>query len=301
VVLFNQPRKERARETGVSARTISRAVARFVQQGLPGLAASTPPREDDGRRLPATISEHFLHLKAEHPPLSAHELATICEVAFDRRVDYRTVARVLARQPLPGGVLRRYPRYPEIPEPEERRLAIIRLHAEGWRPSRIAEYLDTSRQTVHATLRRWVEEGVRGLADKSHARKPGTRKATLPAVTAIRALQENPALGRQRVHAALKRLGIDLSPRTCGRIMAKNRALYGLVPERPAPKLPKPMPFAASRPHQYWSVDIRYIERHHVPEYADQPIYIITILDNYSRGAPRTRRLTLTEAGKGRR
>lgn len=283
VVLFNQPRARRARETGVSAKTISRAVARFVQQGLPGLSASAPPRKDDGRRLPSAIRERILRLKAEHPPLTAHELATICAVAFDRGLDYRTVTRVLACQPLPGGVPRRYPHYVEIADPEERRLAVIRLHAEGWTPSRIAEYLDTSRQTVHATLRRWVEEGVHGLADKSHARKPSARKATLPAIAAIRTLQENLALGRQRVHAALKRLGIDLSPRTCGRIMAKNRALYGLAPARPVAKPRKPMPFAASRPHQYWSVDIRYIEHHRVPEYADQPIYIITILDNYSR------------------
>jgi transposase InsO family protein len=99
----------------------------------------------------------------------------------------------------------------------------------------------------------------------------------------IRALQENPGLGAFRMHAALKQLGIALSPSTCGRIMALNRKLYDLTVVKPVPKPRKPMPFAATRSHQYWSVDIRYIERHHVPEYAHQPIYIITILDNYSR------------------
>ena len=47
--------------------------------------------------------------------------------------------------------------------PAERRLAIIRLHSEGWTPTDIAEYLRTSRKTVHATLRRWIDEGVAGI------------------------------------------------------------------------------------------------------------------------------------------
>jgi hypothetical protein len=42
------------------------------------------------------------------------------------------------------------------------------------------------------------------------------------------------------------------------------------------------MPFAATRPHQYWSVDISYIEEHHVPDVMG-PLSIITILDNYTR------------------
>jgi hypothetical protein len=45
---------------------------------------------------------------------------------------------------------------------------------------------------------------------------------------AIRALQENPELGECHIHQALKQVGIDLSPRTCGRILALNRKLYGL-------------------------------------------------------------------------
>ena len=44
----------------------------------------------------------------------------------------------------------------------------------------------------------------------------------------VRKLQENPELGEFRVHAALLQLGIKLSPRTCGRILALNRSLYGL-------------------------------------------------------------------------
>jgi putative transposase len=79
------------------------------------------------------------------------------------------VKAVLADGPWPSRTTRHYPRYEEIVEPEERRLAVIHLHAQGWSISTIARYLDVSRPTIYAILKRWVEEGVRGLPDKSHA------------------------------------------------------------------------------------------------------------------------------------
>ncbi len=58
------------------------------------------------------------------------------------------------------------------------------------------------------------------------------RKVDLAAMAAVRRLQANPELGEFRIHAALEALGIPLSPRTCGRILALNRQ----------PKLPVPAP-----------------------------------------------------------
>jgi hypothetical protein len=78
----------------------------------------------------------------------------------------------------------------------------------------------------------------------------------------------------------LKRLGIDVSPRTCGRILARNRALYGLGKPSRAPREPKPMPFAAGRRHEYWTVDLRYLDMHQL---SGGHIDVISILDNYSR------------------
>jgi putative transposase len=118
-----------------------------------------------------------------------------------------------------------------IPDPAERGLAVIRLHSEGWSITSIAKYLQTSRPTIYATLKRWTEEGVAGLDGKSRARK-APRKATLPVRNKIRKLQENPLLGKFRIHTALLREGIEVSPATCARIMAANRALYGL--QKPA-------------------------------------------------------------------
>jgi hypothetical protein len=63
--------------------------------------------------------------------------------------------------------------------------------------------------------------------------------------------------------------------------MAANRHLYGMQipPRSPRPKLE--MPFKAARRHQYWSIDVRYIEEHLLPD--PRPVYVITVFENFSR------------------
>ena len=63
--------------------------------------------------------------------------------------------------------------------------------------------------------------------------------------------------------------------------MALNRALGLPRPADPLPHVPQPMPFAASYRHEYWSVDVRYIEHHRLAD--PKPVYVISILENYSR------------------
>lgn len=48
--LFGQPPRERAAETGVSARTLRRKAARFAQLGMQSLFADPAPTEHDDRR-----------------------------------------------------------------------------------------------------------------------------------------------------------------------------------------------------------------------------------------------------------
>jgi transposase len=276
VVLFGLSPTERARQTGAPQSTLYRQVARFETEGMRSLFA---PSREQRRQLPAEIRQTIVALKAEYPPFRPHQIATICEVRFGRRPGARTIKRVLAEKPTPAAVVRRYPPFHEIPGAADRRLAIIRLHSEGWTKQSIAGYLETSRKTVHAALRRWIEEGVYGLDDKSHARKLGVRKVDLQTIALVRELQENPELGAFRIHAALRQMGIELSPRTCGRILARNRRLYGLPRPARCRKEPKTMPFRASRRHQYWTVDIRYLD-HGID---DERVYCISILENYSR------------------
>lgn len=277
VVLFGRSPAERARETGAAERTLYRQAARFDAAGMASLFP--PPKPARHRTLPEHIRRAILELKAEHAGLNDREIARICDIRFGRSVGHHTVKRVLAAGPPATVARRRFPPFREIADPAAARLAIIRLHAEGWNAKSIAQYLATSRQTVHATLRRWAEDGVAGLDDKSHAPRQPATKTTLRALAAAKELQQNPELGAFRLQSALKQLGIRLSARTCGRILAKNRALYGLPASRPTTREPKAMPFAATRRHEYWSVDIRYLDH----ALGDFKVYAISILDNHSR------------------
>src|SRR5579859_5603122 len=255
VVLFGLPPTARAEQTGVSPRTLARHADRFEAEGLTACFDQPAPA-----RLSADIRQALRELKAEYPGLGLRELVGICAVRFGRRLSHHTVARVLAEAPLPTSATRRFAPYHQLPNATERRLAIIRLHVEGWSVQSIAGYLETSRPTVYTALRRWVSEDFAGLPDKSRARKRRALKVDLKTVATVRQLQENPLRGEFRMHSKLKHeFGIDLSPRTCGYIMAQNRALYGLPRREPkTPRPPQPMPFAARFPHQYWSVDLRY-------------------------------------------
>src|SRR5688572_2396657 len=65
-----------------------------------------------------------------------------------------------------------------------------------------------------------------------------------------------------------------------GRIMARNRARYGLPGHATTPQRePKPLPFAATRRHQYWVLDIRYLD--HTLD--GGKVYCISALESYSR------------------
>jgi len=282
IVLFGQTAAARAEATGTPARILRDLAARFDAQGMASLFAAEPPPPQ--HRLPDQLRQMIVDLKVEHPPLRVHEIATICYARTSRRPDAKTIKRILSETPLPERTTRRFPLYHHIPDPAQRRAVIIRLHYEGWGKKTIADYLGTSRKTVHLTLRRWVREGLGGLYNKSRVPLRRVRKVDLNIMHAVRRLQRNPLLGEFRVSAALKQqLGIKISPRTCGRILALNRQLYAELRNEPAPRKPKPMPYQATYRHEYWSVDIRYLTKQEQHVLGVDVAYSITILENYSR------------------
>lgn len=259
--------------------------AKLMSLNMLGWRASLPPgskveREQRARRCHQRSASSLSICTQRCPACQPREIAEVCYLRYGRRPDHKNVKRIATSGPPPSLTARRYPPWHQIPDPAERKLAVIRLHAEGWSVTSIAEYLHTTRPTIYETLRRWAEEGVAGLDAKPKTNK-GVRKVTLHVRNEIRKLQENPLLGEYRVHTALLREGIEVSPATCGRIMAANRQLYGLEqPKRDGhPKLE--MPFRAVRRHQYWSCDIRYIEDHLLPD--PRPVYVITVFENFSR------------------
>lgn len=282
VVLHGETASDRARATGEHARTIDRKADRFDREGVLGLfpRGRAGPAADP-RSLPPPMRQLIVDLHAEVPAMSLREIADVCRVRYGRRPSHHTVRGVLAAGPRPTVAARRYPPDSRIPDPVQRRLAVVRLHAEGWRVTTIARYLETTRRGVYATLERWITEQFAGMPDRSHAPKRPATKVTLPFANEIRKLQANPELGAWRVHAALRQMGFDVSPATCGRIMARNRALYGLDKPKRSPGTKRAMPFAAARRHEYWSFDIRHIEKHGLDH--DEPVYVVSVIENYSR------------------
>jgi putative transposase len=123
-------------------------------------ADSTPQSPEDRRLLPLSLRQLIVDVKAGYPAFRLGEIAQICFVASGRRLNPHAIQRILATGPEPRQTWRRYPRYSNILDPAERRLAVVRLHSEGWTVTCIAGYLHTTRRTVYLTLRRWVEEGL---------------------------------------------------------------------------------------------------------------------------------------------
>jgi putative transposase len=276
-VVFGDPVTECAEKTATAERTFYRRVESFDAYGMEGLIPLEPVR---GRRISLAMRLRIVELKAEYPPFSLGEIARICYALFGKEPSKHTVKRIIEEGPTPLLPPRRYATYHQMPPGKERRKAIVALHVEGWTAKAIAGYLETSQPTVYGTLRRWASEGEAGLEDRPRGRPAGVRKVDLRTYETVRKLQKNPGLGAYRMQAALEQLGIYISRATCGRIMAINRRVYGLKKPDGSAKAAKEMPFRASRRHQYWSTDIRYID-HGLPDTGN--VYSITIMDNYSR------------------
>ncbi len=282
LVLFHETAGERAKEIDVPQRTLARKADAFERYGMQGLFPSGEQggARETGKTLPPEIRQLIVDLHTEMPTMSWREIAEVCYIRYGRRPDHKNVKRIATSGPPPSLSARRYQPWHQIPDPAERKLAVIRLHSEGWSITSIAAYLHTTRPTIYDTLRRWAEEGVAGLDAKPKTNK-GVRKVTLRVRNEIRKLQENPLLGEYRVHTALLRMGIEVSPATCGRIMAANRQVYGLEKPKHQERAKLEMPFRASRRHEFWSADVRYIEEHLLPD--PRPVYVITIFENFSR------------------
>src|SRR5215204_4911633 len=115
VVVFGAAPVERSKQTGISASTIYRRVGRFDEAGMQSLFEAEPV--DDKRALPPAYREAIVQLKAEYPPFRPNELATICQVRFERRPSRATIRKILATEPPPAEVVRRFPLYSEMTDP----------------------------------------------------------------------------------------------------------------------------------------------------------------------------------------
>src|SRR5260370_14848100 len=116
------------------------------------------------------------------PTMSWREIADICFIRFGRKPSHHSIKHIATSGSPPPLTARRYQPWHHIPDPAERKLAVIRLHSEGWSITSIAEYLEVNRKTIYATLQRWAEEGVAGPDEESRARE-GTPQSAPPRLT----------------------------------------------------------------------------------------------------------------------
>jgi putative transposase len=203
LILYHETAGERAKEIDVPQRTLSRKADAFEKYGMQSLFSSGEQggARESGKTLPPEIRQLIVDLHVELPTMSWREIAEVCFLRYGRRPDHKSVKHIAISGPAPSLQARRYQPWHLIADPAERKLAVVWLHSEGWSITSIAEYMQTTRPTIYATLQRWLEEGVAGLDEKSKARKR-PRKATLAVRNEIRKLQENPLLGKWRMHTA---------------------------------------------------------------------------------------------------
>jgi hypothetical protein len=146
VILWGADVKEWVAETGEPRSTIYYQANLFDQAGMASLLPPEPPPlvpKLDKRTLPPPIRQAIVDLHAEYPEHHVDEIARIIYAQFGRRPSAQTIKLTLANGPKPSRTTRRFPLWSQISDPRERRLSVVRLHAEGWTPTSIAGYLGT--------------------------------------------------------------------------------------------------------------------------------------------------------------
>ena len=203
IILYGQTPGERAKETGAAQRTLSRKADEFEKYGMQSLFDSD---EQGGARettktLPEYIRQLIIDLHFELPTMSWREIAEICFIRYGRKPSHHSVKHIATSGPGPGRNTRRYQPWHEITDPAERKLAVIRLHSEGWSVTSIAEYLHLCR---HFSCLRYSLLSPDCLEDTE---KVLTKNATNLLICIATLFQTNGDIGN--VCEAANSLGID--------------------------------------------------------------------------------------------
>lgn len=163
-----------------------------------------------------------------------------------------------------------------IKEDVRLRLQVVRQHLErGTRTADLCRVFGIS----EATLRRWCrnhrEEGVEGLRDESRRPHHSPNRTHGNLVNRILQLRRrHPSWGAARIHALLRRRGVELSWRTVHRIPKRNGFMVRIVR--------KPVPYKRfQRRHvdSLWQADVYKFRIAGVRG----KVYVHTILDDRSR------------------
>jgi putative transposase len=284
LVLFgDRTAMQRAHETQTHPDTVRVLTRRFRQQGMPGLLpiGGSTGRQQRAPRISEAVRQEVDRLKALYAGFHYRELARILSYKFETHINDKTAKHLWAHSEVsPQGQLPLWT-YHTQPERAQARLQVITLYAQGWEKRSISRFLQVSRPTIDAWIKRWETEHLAGLLDKSRAPKAPARKVWLPLMLRVYHLQKrHPDSGGFRIWSLLATS--EISVRTVERIMALNRQLYNDIPHgRPtgAKPPPQPQPYKAEAPHQYWFIDGRKMDF----AIAGVKWWSLIILEGYSR------------------
>src|SRR5256885_255083 len=274
---------QRAEDTHTHPDTVRTFLRRFRQEGMLGLLPTdieVAPRPR-ASRVPEAVRQEIARLKALDNDFQYREIVRIIFYKCGYRL-HPTTAKRLWQQSQPalqealalGDYHSQGDRY-------QARVQVIKLYYQGWTKRSISRVFHVSRPTIDRWIQRFEAEHFAGLVDKSFAPKAPARKVWLPLMLEVYHLQKrHPDAGGFRIWSLLGRTG--LSVRTVERIMALNRQVYDDILHRPtqdAPKDPKPHPYRATAPHEFWFIDGRKMD------FAIEGVkwWSLIILDGYSR------------------
>src|SRR5438093_1019568 len=113
----------------------------------------------------------------------------------------------------------------ELSVVEQRYQAVLAVIRDGVSIVEVAHRFDVSRQAIHRWLRWYEDQGLPGLADRSH-RPPGCSHQMDPAVEVwvLEARRRNPEWGPRRLVHEASRAGVDPAPSRSGVYRALRRA-----------------------------------------------------------------------------
>ena len=283
---------ERAKQLNVSYSTVTRWLARFREDGMPGLSSAQFQREPYTPEVVVSL----LFYKSCLPGASYRELARVVNQTHKVNLHHETVKTLLERYFFwRHDEFRRLVRYPIPSAPEEKRLEMVKLAKQGWSETSIAKLLVTTRKTVRKWIRRSRQKATDSqpnltgrndwLFDLSRAPLNPPRKVYFSAIHACLQIQKKyPAAGWFRAQGYLSRdYQIELGQTTIKKVMKLNRRLH-LVPPKPVKFMVEKQeeregPMRSARPFEHAFIDIRYLDAK--PEQTQ--LYSCMLLEGFSR------------------
>ena len=258
--------------------------ARAGAEGAAGTALAGPAEPEAPARARRRTPRPRYSPEAQARILSDFAESNLSQRVFATQsgVSVSTLQKWLRRESAAPGAPSRYAnRF----SPEERRAAVEAYLKSGRKRRDFAKLWGCSPSSLDKWLRRYRDEGPKGLETRSPEHKPGRPHPTrLPDAVRERIVElarEHPDFGSMRVADELARFdGVRVSPSGVLNILRAAGVAGQPHPRkhrRPKPKLPRR--FERSKPCELWQSDITsFVLRRH-----SSRVYLTVFLDDFSR------------------